>query len=152
MRATELLRLDHRTVQDLFLEFEAVPPADGGRRRALLQQIVEELDIHAQAEEETFYPAVRAASRRIDDAEAAHQHLRTVIAEVESYDPGSDDFVGAVRLIKQIVLAHVMEEEGGIFLDAERLGPDELERLGSELERRKQALQTGAEGRRRKVA
>jgi hypothetical protein len=44
-----------------------------------------------------------------------------------------------VRLVRQIVNAHVMEEEGGIFLDAERLGPDELERLGAELAQRKQS-------------
>jgi len=141
MRATDLLREDHRKVHDMFLELEAMPPGQGDGRQALWQQIVAELNVHAQAEEAAFYPAVRAASRRIDDAEAGHRHLRTVIAEVESYDPGSEQFAGGVRLVRQIVNAHVMEEEGGIFLDAERLGPDELERLGAELEQRKQALQ-----------
>jgi hypothetical protein len=45
-----------------------------------------------------------------------------------------------VRLIKQIVLSHVMEEEGGIFLDAERMGTPELERIGAQLAERKEAL------------
>lgn len=141
MRATDLLREDHRKVHDMFLRFEALPPGETAGRQSLLQRIVEELTLHAAIEEETFYPAVRAASRRIDDAEAGHAHLRAVIAEVESYEPASDGFVGGVRMIKQIVLAHVMEEEGGIFLDAERLGGETLEQLGAQLEQRKQALQ-----------
>ena len=143
MRATELLKNDHRKVHDLFVEFEALPPDETAGRQALLGRIVEELNVHAQAEEETFYPAMRAVSRRIDDAEAGHEHLRAMIAEVEGADPGSAEFAAGVRLIKQIVLAHVMEEEGGIFLDAEaRLGADELERLGAQLAQRKQALQS----------
>ena len=141
MRATDLLRDDHRKVHDMFLELEALAPGQADDRQALWQEIVAELNVHAQAEEAAFYPAVRAASRRIDDAEAGHQHLRSVIAEVESYDPSSEEFAGGVRLVRQIVHAHDMEEEGGIFLDAERLGSDELERLGAELEQRKQALQ-----------
>jgi hemerythrin superfamily protein len=150
MRATDLLREDHRRVHDMLLRFEALPPGETGGRQALLQRIVQELDVHATIEEETFYPAVRAASRRIDDAEAGHAHLRRVIAEVEASEPASDGFAGGVRLIKQIVLAHVMEEEGGIFLDAERLGGETLEQLGTQLEQRKQALQ--AAGPQRKVA
>jgi hemerythrin superfamily protein len=89
MRATDLLREDHRKVHDMFLELEAMPPGQDGRQ-ALWQEIVAELNVHAQAEEAAFYPAVRAVSRRIGDAEAGHQHLRNVIAEVESYDPGSE--------------------------------------------------------------
>ena len=139
MRATDLLRQDHRKVHDMFLELEA-RSADGAWRRGRLREIVQELAIHAEIEEAAFYPAVRAVSRRLDDARAAHAHLRRMIAEVESHDAASDDFVAAVRSIQQIVLAHVMEEEGGIFLDAERLGADEMERLGAELEQRKRAL------------
>ena len=150
MRATDLLREDHRRVHDMFLRLEALPPGETGGKQALLQRIVQELDIHAALEEEAFYPAVRAASRRIDDAETSHRHLRAVVAEVEAYEPASDGFAGGVRLIKQIVLAHVMEEEGGIFLDAERLGGETLEQLGAQLEQRKQALQAAAP--QRKVA
>jgi hemerythrin superfamily protein len=140
MRATELLSRDHRAVRDLFLRLERTPLDDGSSRQDLFDTIVEELDVHAQAEEELFYPAVREASRRIDDAEAGHLHLRAVIREVKTYEPGSSEFTAGVRLIKQIVLAHVMEEEAGIFLDAERMGTPALEQLGAQLAERKEAL------------
>jgi hypothetical protein len=142
MRATELIAHDHRSVHDMFLEFEALPPADGRARQDCLDRIVDELEIHAQMEEEIFYPAVREASRRIDDAEDGHQHLRTVIGEVQGREPQSPEFTVGVRLIKQVVLNHVMEEETGIFLDAERMGPDTLEALGTRMEARKQELKS----------
>jgi hemerythrin superfamily protein len=143
MRVTELLAQDHRTVHEMFLELEGLPARDVAGRRALLNRIVDELEVHAQAEEATFYPAVRATSRRIDDAEAGHAHLRAVIAEVQRCDPGGDDFPDAVRLVKRIVLGHVLEEESGIFLDAERMGAAELERLGAAFQQHKQALTEG---------
>jgi hemerythrin superfamily protein len=140
MRATELLSRDHRAVRDLFLQFERTPLDDGPGRQDLFDRIVEELDVHAQAEEEVFYPAVRQASRRVDDAQAGHAHLRAVIREVKTYEPGSSEFTAGVRLVKRIVLAHVMEEEGGVFVDAERMGTPALERLGAQLAERKEAL------------
>lgn len=144
MRATELLARDHRTVRDLFLQFERTPLDDGPTRQDLFDRIVDELDVHARAEEEVFYPAVRAASRRIHDAEAGHQHLRTIIGEVQGQEPASSEFTAGVRLVKRIVLAHVMEEESGVFLDAERMGTQELERLGAAVAERKEALTRGA--------
>jgi hemerythrin superfamily protein len=140
MRATELLARDHRAVRDLFLQFERTPLDDGSSRQDLFDRIVEELDAHAKAEEEVFYPAVRSASRRIDDAEAGHAHLRAMIARVREYEPASSDFTAGVRLVKRIVFAHVMEEEAGVFLDAERMGTQALERLGAQLAERKEAL------------
>ncbi|HEX3176537.1 MAG TPA: hemerythrin domain-containing protein [Methylomirabilota bacterium] len=142
MRATDLIAQDHRTVRDMFVELEALSSGDGQARQDLLDRIVDELEVHALMEEEIFYPAVREASRRIDDAEAGHQHLRSVIGEVQGREPDSPEFIRGVRLIKQVVLAHVMEEEAGIFLDAERMGLDVLEDLGARMESRKQELKT----------
>lgn len=145
MRATELLARDHRAVRDLFLRFERTPLDDGSSRQDLFDRIVDELDVHAKAEEEVFYPGVRGASRRIDDAEAGHAHLRAVIRQVKEYEPASSEFTAGVRLVKRIVFAHVMEEESGIFLDAERMGTQALERLGAALAERKEALSRSAQ-------
>jgi hypothetical protein len=127
-------------VRDLFLKFERTPLDDAATREELFERIVDELEVHARAEEEIFYPAVRAASRRIADAEAGHQHLRAIIGEVEGREAGSSEFSAGVRQVKQVVMAHVMEEESGVFLDAERLGTPELERLGAAILERKEAL------------
>ncbi|MGH7279062.1 MAG: hypothetical protein ACREJG_10255 [Candidatus Rokuibacteriota bacterium] len=81
-------------------------------------------------------------SARIDDAEAAHTHLKSLIGESEGLDPASDDFTRRTRQLQRSVLAHVAEEEGGILLDAARLGADEMNRLGHQMEERKEALKT----------
>ncbi len=85
MRVTDLIAQDHRRVRELFLELERMDASDG-ERRALLDRIVDELDVHARAEEDVFCPAVRAASRRIDDAEASHEYLRSAIAAFRALD------------------------------------------------------------------
>ena len=139
MRVTDLITQDHRRVREMFLELERLDAGDG-ERRALLDRIVDELDVHARAEEDVFYPAVRAVSRRIDDAEAGHAYLRNAIAAFRALDVECADFTLGVRLIKGIVLSHVLEEESGILMDAQRMGGDELERLGATMLERKEAL------------
>lgn len=142
MRVTDLLMDDHQRVHDLFLELEATSANDGQRRQELLNTITDELEIHAQAEEEIVYPAFRQASGRIDDSVHGHQHMRSVIGQVQGLDPSSRDFQDRLLQFKQTVIVHVMEEEGGVFLDAARLGLDELERLGQQVEQRKEELRT----------
>ena len=140
MRVTDLIAQDHNTVHRLFLELESAGP--GGTRQELLDRIVEELEVHAQAEEDVFYTAVRQVSRRVDDAEAGHAHLRALVAQAGGLDPASMDFLLGVRQLKQAVLNHAAEEEAGMFLDAARLGLEELERLGAAMQERKDAVKT----------
>ena len=140
MLVTDLIAQDHRTVREMFARLEAVPVAEVRRRQQLLDDLVAELDVHARAEEAVFYPAVRAVSRRIDDAEAGHLHMRDLIAEAQALDASADDFMDAVRRLEGAVLSHAGEEEGGIFLDAGRLGLEELERLGEAMQGEKDTL------------
>jgi hemerythrin superfamily protein len=142
MRVTDLITQDHNAVHRLFLTLERAE--DASEQRGLIAQIVQELDAHASAEEEVFYPAMRGVSRRIDDAEAAHEHVRTLIAEIQSGEPGSAEFPAQVLQLKQAVLSHAAEEENGILLEAGRLAPDDLERLGAAMEEAKAAAKAGA--------
>ena len=147
MRVTDLIAQDHRKVRELFQRIEATGERDADMRAELLDQLVEELEVHAQAEEAVFYPAARRVSRRIDDAEAGHMHLREVIATARELSPSSPEFPRGVLEMKRVVLSHVAEEEGGIFLDAARLGLDELERLGQAMQAKKEALKGAGERR-----
>ena len=136
MLVTDLIAEDHRKVQQIFLELEeARPPA-----HEPLERLIEELDVHAQAEEAVFYPAVREVSRRIDDAEAGHEHMRALIEAARAAKPGSAEFAKALRQLKQTVLNHAMEEEAGIFMDAARLGVEKLETLGAMMDEQKRKL------------
>src|SRR5690349_20032376 len=57
--ALALLRADHQAVQELFDKFEKTRSDE--RNGAIAQQICNELTVHAQIEEEIFYPAAREA-------------------------------------------------------------------------------------------
>jgi len=60
--ATHILAADHRAVEALFEEFEKANGTD--RKAKIAEKICTELKIHAQIEEEVFYPALKG---KIDD-------------------------------------------------------------------------------------
>jgi hemerythrin superfamily protein len=148
MLVTDIIAREHRAVQALFFEIENTPES----RRDLLDRLVQELDIHAQAEEAVFYPAVREVSRRIDDAEAGHEHMRQQIEALQAPSFDSSEFLPALRQLKQAVLAHAMEEESGIFMDAQRLGLSRLEELGTAMARHREQLMAAPRQQERRVA
>ena len=138
MLVTELIANDHRTVQQLFNEVEDARPAAAPKA---LDRLIQELNVHAAAEEAVFYPAAREVSRRIDDAEAGHDHMRRLIDAVQSMEPGTAEFTQAFMQLKSIVLNHAMEEEAGVLRDAERLGLEKIEELGAAMAESKAALE-----------
>jgi hemerythrin superfamily protein len=140
MNATQLLKQDHRTVESLFTQFEETPASAGEQRQQLMDQIAEELEVHAQIEEEVFYPAVQRVTGTVGEARSEHGKVRTLIGDAEGRDPASSEFATKVRELKAAVEHHVAEEEHQMFVDAERCGHAELERLGHELEERKRTL------------
>jgi hemerythrin superfamily protein len=140
MLVTDLIAQDHRSFQRLFFELEEARPPAPER----LERLVEELNVHAEAEEAVFYPAVREVSRRIDDAEGGHEHMRALIEATRAAQAGSRDFAEALLQLKQTVLNHAMEEEAGVFMDAARLGLEKLEALGAKLEEQKRTLRASA--------
>ncbi len=142
MKATELLKADHAAVSRLLTELVDTPVSNGERRQQLLDKIAEELEVHAQIEEEIFYPAVRKVSSHIQEAEKEHQEVKKCVGDTDGRDPSSAEFASKVAELKRLVLHHVSEEEGPVFLDAQKLGMTELDRLGHELEERKKTLMT----------
>ena len=70
--AVDLLDGDHKLVQKLFIEYKTLHEfgAPAGDRQKLAERICAALEVHAQIEEEIFYPAVREATG--DDALIDH--------------------------------------------------------------------------------
>jgi hypothetical protein len=150
MKATEFLKHEHREVEALFGQFEGT--RDGHRRQELMDQIAEELEVHAQIEEAVFYPAMReVTAAMVDEARREHAEVRRLIGDAEGRDPASADFALSVAQLKQAVQHHVGEEEGRMFVEAERLGEPELQRLGDRLaedkrSRKESLIQRGIRG------
>src|SRR4030095_11596121 len=89
--ATQLLRADHRKVQDLFDRFDKA--RDDDRKAELAQEICSELKVHRQMEEDIFYPAAREALKDqdlLDEAEVEHASAKELIAQIEQAQPGDE--------------------------------------------------------------
>jgi len=66
MKATQLLKKHHDAVKKLFADFLDTTDRAPKKREELCEKIATELEIHAQIEEEIFYPAMQEfrSSRR----------------------------------------------------------------------------------------
>jgi hemerythrin superfamily protein len=142
MRATDLIRSDHEHVKQLFHQFEQTPQQQGDARQRLVDQLADELEVHAKLEEELFYPAVQRVSAEIEHSKEEHKKVRSILGDIQGRDPGSTEFATKVGELKQAVLHHATEEEQKVFADARKLGDSELDRLGTQMEERKQTLKT----------
>jgi hemerythrin-like domain-containing protein len=123
MKATQLLKQQHREVKALFKKIEATE--DARSRRRLMQEIDTKLKLHTSLEENIFYPAVKdietnKAGEMVLEAYEEHHVVDLVLAELPKVDPAADSFHAKMTVLKELVEHHVEEEEGEMFPMAER--------------------------------
>ena len=143
MKATDLLKKQHKSVKALFKEVEKTE--DGRRRRQLMEQIAGELKIHTRIEEEIFYPAAREigtskVEELVDESLEEHHVVDLVLAELPKVDPEDERFEAKMTVLSELVEHHADEEEKEMFKSAQKLGKDELEALGERMEERFEAF------------
>lgn len=142
--AISLLKADHREVEEMFEKFEKARGSD--RKQTLATNICSALRMHAQIEEEIFYPAFYEATREEDlhhEAIIEHDGVKRLIAEIESSGPGDEYFDARVSVLSEMVRHHVQEEESreGIFGKARESDMD-LAAIGERLAERKSQLES----------
>ncbi len=141
--AIALLKQDHRTVEELFAQFEKA--SGEGRKQKLAEQICLELSVHATIEEEIFYPACEGKVEvdLMKEAYVEHDGAKMLIAEIQAGDGQSDDYFDAkVKVLQEQIEHHVEEEEKrleGMFSQARNAGLD-MDALGEQLAQRKAEL------------
>lgn len=144
--AIAMLRDDHKRVSDLFDRFEK---ARGGESKAkLAEQICSELEVHAQLEEELFYPPVREAigdDSLMDEAEVEHQSCKALIEQIKAMSPGDDLFDAKVTVLGEFIKHHVKEEQNEMFPKVRKSDVDVAE-LGEQMRVRKEEIAGGIFG------
>lgn len=148
--AVAILKEDHARVRKLLDQLAKTSQKAASKRAQLLATIEEELKTHTRIEEDVFYPAFRDAAERSEDRklyyEAVEEHhvVDLVLPELKGTDAESEQFAAKAKVLKDVVEHHAEEEETEMFPRARTLmGPEELERLGGELIKAKQALSAG---------
>ena len=142
--AIELLMADHRKVEDLFERYESEKDGDEGTRREIAQQICAELTIHAQVEEELFYPWLREQlededMEMVEEAQVEHNGAKDLIAQIEGATDIDEVYNAKVKVLSEYIKHHVGEEENEIFPEV-RSEQEELDELGQEMVARKGEL------------
>lgn len=142
MDAIALLKNDHRTVEELFAEFEKASGA--GRKQKLATQICLELSAHAKIEEEIFYPACEGKVEEdlLKEAYVEHDGAKLLISQILAGEPSDEFYDAKLTVLQEQIEHHVKEEEKrmeGLFAQARQAGLD-MDELGDQLAARKQEL------------
>ena len=140
--AIALLKADHRKVEELFEQFEGA--SGDGKKQKIALQICLELTVHAQIEEEIFYPACEGKIEEdlLKEAYVEHDGAKVLIAEIEAGGPDDEYYDAKVKVLSEQIEHHVEEEEKrmeGMFSQARKAGLD-MDALGEQLRARKEEL------------
>jgi hypothetical protein len=145
--AVDLLDADHKAVKTLFIHFNALcdDDAPAQEKQQVAEKICKELTVHAQIEEEIFYPRVREAigDELLQEALQEHAEAKQAIAQIEGMAADGEGYDDKVKELGKMIDHHVLEEREQIFLQA-RLAPLDLRGMAVELYERKKQLQKAA--------
>ena len=141
----EMLKTDHRHVQDLFTRFE---DADKRTRASIAEETLKALEVHAALEEELVYPAIAEViedEETVNEAKEEHHVAKLLIKELHKMDAGDEGFATKFKVLGELVGHHIEEEEGEMFPQAQE-GGFEPESLSEEVSKRKAKLMQKYEG------
>jgi hemerythrin superfamily protein len=142
--AIGMLIADHRTVDKLFKRYEDEKESDDETKRGIALRVCGELTVHAQVEEDLFYPWLREnldedRMELVEEAQIEHQTAKDLIAQIESATEIDEAYDAKVKVLGEYIKHHVQEEENEIFpaVSGEK---DALDELGQEMMARRVEL------------
>jgi hemerythrin-like domain-containing protein len=142
--ALELLEADHRKVEMLFEQYEEEKESGEDTKKPIAERICAELTVHAQVEEELFYPWLREnlseeEMELVEEATVEHASLKDLIAQLEGAEEVDAAYDAKVKVLSEYVKHHVKEEENEIFEEVSDQ-QEELDELGQQMAARKAEL------------
>lgn len=136
MDITQLILDDHHEQRRLFAILDQIEDADTQSLRVVWGRLAAFLEVHAEAEEQLFYPALLkrgegaggkpSAAAETKDAIKDHNEIRDAVAEVEKHRPGSAGWRKAVADANEANGDHMAEEEREGLTDFRRNVPLDL--------------------------
>ncbi len=137
---TNMIRMDHTHVLTTFHHYH--PDTAPRVKKGLADTVCVALEIHAQLEEEIFYPALRAIadSDFLRKSVPEHDHVRRLITQLRNLQPDEASFDDAFYQLMNAVMHHVADEETLLLPTAERVLAHQLGELGAEMTKRRVQL------------
>jgi hemerythrin superfamily protein len=138
---TSMIRMDHTHVLCAFHRYRL--PSPWWRKRAIVGAVCTALEIHAQLEEEIFYPAVARIAPDNDavkKSQPEHDEMREIIAQLRAMGPENAAYDGLFMQLMRVTIHHVADEETVLIPMVERSLKNELSSLGAAMTRRRMQL------------
>lgn len=108
--AYDVLRDHHTLLRGLGTRLKAAP-IGSVERKAILDELLLEFDIHMRIEDDIYYPALAAASRLIAIAHAEHRQIYDALAAALRTPVRSPDYADEWNFFLTVLEAHADEEE-----------------------------------------
>ena len=116
--ATNLIRTDHSKVLTAFHRYKSNTAPE--TKRALVALISTALEVHAQLEEEIFYPALRELDPTLVEKNVPeHDRMRQLIGSLRNMEPGNPNYDRTFMDLMRAVIHHVADEETVLLPQAE---------------------------------
>ena len=121
MDITQLILDDHHEQRRLFAMLDEIDPADTGTLQVIWGRLCAFLEVHAEAEERIFYPALlrvgKGAGGKPDAEEETehairdHNKIRSAVMAVDKLKVGGPEWFAAVAAANKENGDHMAEEE-----------------------------------------
>jgi hemerythrin superfamily protein len=137
---TNMIRMDHTHVLTTFHQYQV--DTSPRIKKGLADTICVSLEIHAQLEEEIFYPAMRAIADTefVQKSVPEHDQMRRLVTQLRNLEPGDASYDETFYELMNKVMHHVADEETLLLPAAERVLADRLGELGAEMTKRRLQL------------
>ncbi len=143
MKVTDIVRMDHQKVRALFKEIKG--SHDPQALTEFFLQLYRDLGTHAEAEEQTWYPALLKYADSMQTTEQAveeQQSAKLLLEEIRGINPTNDAFKLKIADLEAMILGHIDHEERDLFDKLEdHFSHEELIVLGREFQQAKSRLQ-----------
>lgn len=148
MNGFALLKSDHEKVAGILDSIEGTTERALKTREELFTRLKQELDLHAQIEEEILYPALEEVEGTRElalEAYEEHRLVKQLLEELEAAPKDDEQWTAKFTVLKENIEHHVEEEEGEMFKKARRaMSEEEIEMLGERLQQAKQQGEAAA--------
>lgn len=142
--AIDILKADHTRIENIYRHYQQM----GGsyaERRTVIDDLCQALMLHAQLEEEMFYPLVlpfldQEGSACIYRGAQAHAAFKSLIWQIQQEGIAESERHILVNQLMYHVQQHVREEEDEVLPRVARTAGQEMEALGQHMQERRQAL------------
>jgi hypothetical protein len=122
------LKDDHKRVRKAFRDFEKLDPEqDLQAAQAMVEHTCAEIEVHAELEEQIFYPAARRATKDedlLEEAEVEHMSAKVLIEQLKGMQPEEPKYAATFKVLGEYIAHHAGEEEKEMFPSLTKPGVD----------------------------